>query len=90
MSWSDLLAWQGEPVPAPVQPLRDLVLGALAEAVLVRRVGAGYCGDCRPAALCEDHAEDLAVACQYEAAFMRVLGIGGDGAMLEILGGLTP
>lgn len=90
MSWPDLwTGWQGEPVPAPVQPLQVLVLAALAEAVLNRRDMPEHCADCPDGGLCEAHAERLAIACQMEAAYMRVRGIGGDGAMLEILGGLT-
>jgi hypothetical protein len=89
VNWSDLMAeWQGDPAAVPARPLRDLVLAALAEAVVTRRAGPVFCADCHPAALCADHREDLARARDYEAAYMRVMGIGSDGAMLEILGGL--
>lgn len=90
MSWSDLMsAWHAEPAPAPGRPLRELVLGALAEAVLTRRAGLAFCADCQPGALCPDHRDDLAAAREYEAAYMRVRRIGGDGALLELTGGLT-
>ena len=69
MSWTDPLApWQGEPVPAPVQPLRVLVLGALAMAALSCRDMPAHCADCPDGGLCDAHAERLAIACQYEAA----------------------
>ena len=91
MSWPDLwTGWQGEPRPIPVQPLRVLVLGALAMAALSCRDMPAHCADCPDGGLCDGHAKRLAIACQYEAAYMRVRGIGSDGAMLEILGGLTP
>lgn len=70
---------------------RHLVLGALAEAVLTRRGAAAFCTHCyaNPSGLCLNHAEDLDIANAYEAAYMRVLGAGSDGAMLTLLGGLT-
>lgn len=90
MSWSDLMHdWGGEGAPVPARPLRELVLGALAEAVVTRRAGPLFCADCRPGRFCADHAEDLARAREYEGAYMRVMRIGSDGAVLEILGGLT-
>ena len=90
MSWSDLdAAWEGEPVPVTTTPLRDLVLCALAEAIVTRRAGPVFCEDCRPGVLCADHREDLAVAREYEAAYMRIGRVGSDGAALELLGGLT-
>jgi hypothetical protein len=91
MSWSDV-TWDwpaGNPVPVPDHPLRVLVLAALAEGILTRRDRPGSCADCGPGALCADHANDLAVAGQMEACYMRVRGIGSDGAMLELTGGLA-
>jgi len=92
MSWSDM-TWDwsgGQPVPEPVSRLRELVLGALAEGVLTRRdrvSRAVFCADCGDEP-CADHRGDLTVASEMEAAYMRVRGIGSDGAMLELLGGL--
>jgi hypothetical protein len=75
-------------LPAP--PLRDIILGALAEAFLTRRAGMSFCADCGPGGrLCPDHAEDQAAAGVYEAAYMRVAGIGSDGGVLALTGGLT-
>ena len=86
MSFPDFLTpWAGAPATAP--PLQVLVLGALAEAFINRRNAIGFCADCTP--MCPDHAQDLADAAAYEAAYMRIRGIGSDGAMLTILGGLT-
>ena len=90
MSWSDAeAAWEGEPQPVTTTPLRDRVLCALAEAIITRRAGPVFCEDCKPAVLCADHREDLAVARDYEAAYMRIRRLGSDGATLELLGGLT-
>ena len=94
MSWSDFMAhWNAEPAAATTTPVRDLALGALAEAIVTRRVGLAFlaeeCADCTPGRLCADHREDLAAAREYEAAYMRVARIGSDGAFLEMTGGLT-
>jgi hypothetical protein len=96
MNWPDVTwDWSGG-TPAPCHELRVLVLAALAKNVLDLRDQVSrdvFCADCKPGRLCADHgdhAEDLAVARQMEAAYMRVRGIGSDGAMLELLGGLTP
>ena len=87
MSFSELLP-SGPGKPAALT-LRETVLGAIAEAVLARRYGHQDCADCRPGQDCADRAADLAIADAYEAAFMRILGIGSDGAMLTLTGGLT-
>src|SRR5262249_54569309 len=86
VSWTEL--WPSGPPAPPGLPLRDLILGALAEAFLTRRECAGRCADCTPRRLCADHAEDLEVAVAYEAAYMRVRGIGSDGAITALTGGL--
>jgi hypothetical protein len=55
-----------------------------------RSVGMSFCADCGPGGrLCPDHAEDQAAAGVYEAAYMRVAGIGSDGGVLALTGGLT-
>jgi hypothetical protein len=87
VSWSELFT-TGPGTP-PATGLRQAVLGALAEAFITRRAAMGFCGDCRPGRLCPDHAEDQAAAGLYEAAYMRIRGIGSDGAMLELTGGLA-
>ena len=78
--------------PSAALPLRDLILGALAEAVLLRRYSTGFCKDCERAAdgLCQEHRDDSALADDYEAAYMRVRGIGSDGAALALARGLVP
>lgn len=55
-------------------PLRELILGALAEAVITRRTEIGFCNDCTRAAdgLCPDHRGESAEADDYEAAYMQV------------------
>jgi hypothetical protein len=90
-SWSDLTRdWHGEPAPSLRCTLRELVLGAMAETILALRDGPGHCRDCRPGSQCADHRDDLTRATAYEGAYMRIRRVGSDGAMLEILGGLTP
>ena len=94
MSWSDVTWDWSSGNPVPRHELRVLVLAALAEGILSRRDQVSrdvFCADCKPGRLCADHAcheGELAVASEMEAAYMRVRGIGSDGAMLEILGGL--
>ena len=68
MSWDGLVT---------DRPLRDLVLGALAEAVLLRRSETGFCRDCgrAPDGLCPDHRDDSAAADDYEAAYARICGM---------------
>jgi hypothetical protein len=88
MSWSELLP-SGTGTP-PALPLRHLILAALAEAAITRREGEGFCGDCAPGRPCPDRRKDLSLATQYEAAYMRVRGIGSDGATLTLTGGLVP
>jgi hypothetical protein len=87
VSWSELLP--SGPCLPPAPPLRHLILGALAEAFVTRRNMIGYCADCDPGRPCPDHAQDLDDADAYEAAYMRIRGIGSDGAMLTLTGGLT-
>ena len=55
-------------------PLRELILAALAEAVMIRRTETGFCNDCRKAAdgLCPDHRDPSAEADDYEAAYIQV------------------
>lgn len=81
--------WQGESPPGPRPSLRELILGALAGTAIGLRECAGFCADCQPRRPCPDHAGDLALASAYEAAYMRLRGIGSDGAMLALTGGLT-
>ena len=70
MSWPDTMSpWTGDATP---DPLRLVILGALAEAFVTRRAAAGFCADCRDGALCPDHAEDEAAAIAYEDAFGQV------------------
>jgi len=80
------------PPQAALGPLRDIVLAALAEAFLTRRETVfrlTSCDGCRPGALCAGHAEDVAAARVYEAAYARIAGYGSDGALLAALGGLA-
>jgi hypothetical protein len=87
VSWPELLpSGPGKP---PALTLRETVLGGLAEAVLTRRHGHHDCNDCQPGQDCAGRTADLAIAAAYEAAFMRIRGIGSDGAMLTLTGGLT-
>jgi hypothetical protein len=91
--WPDWAEFRPPPPPAPARtPLRDIVLAALAEAFLTRRdtvFRLTSCTGCAPGRLCADHAEDLAAARVYEAAYARIAGYGSDGALLHALGGLT-
>jgi hypothetical protein len=84
MSLSELLP--SGPAPRPALPIRDLILGALAEAVITRRTEAGFCGDCRKAAdgLCGDHRDDSAVADGYEAVYKLVTVCSSDRALLVL------
>jgi hypothetical protein len=88
VSWAELLpSGPGKP---PALGLRERVLCALAEAYVTRRVAIGNCYDCTVLGrMCADHAEDAALADAYEADYMRIRGIGSDGAMLTLIGGLT-
>ncbi len=79
--------WAAGPVAA--LPLRELTLSALASAALALREGEGFCGDCAPGRPCPDRRKDLSLAGAYEAAYMRIRGIGSDGAMLTLTGGLA-
>jgi hypothetical protein len=88
VSWPELLP------SGPGKPdglgLRERVLCAIAEGIVTRRVAIGNCYDClRDGRMCADHAEDAALADAYEADYMRIRGIGSDGAMLTLIGGLT-
>lgn len=88
MSWTDSLTpWAAEPAPAP--PLQILVLAALSQVKDTLREAAGHCADCERGQACADHEGSLELAGQYEAAYMRIRGIGSDGAMLTLTGGLT-
>ena len=91
--WPDRTEFRPPPPPAPaLGPLRDIVLAALAEAFLTRRETVfrlTSCDGCRPGALCAGHAEDVAAARVYEAAYARIAGYGSDGALLAVLGGLA-
>ena len=91
--WPDWAEFRPPPPAAPPRtPLRDIVLAALAEAFLTRRdtvFRLTSCTGCAPGRLCADHAEDLAAARVYEAAYARIAGYGSDGALLHALGGLT-
>ena len=60
--------WAGAPAP---DPLRIVILGALAYTVLAYR-DHGTCADCQPGAECPDHAGDDAAAATYENAYMQV------------------
>ena len=86
MSWSEL-GTTGPGTPLGLS-IREIVLGVLADHVLTLREAAG-CADCKPGQVCDDHAEDAAFADAIEAAYMRLRGIGSDGAVLRLLGGLT-
>lgn len=77
------------PELAPALSLRDLVLAALAEAVLVRRTEPGYCGDCAPCGPCEDHREELALADDFERVYKRIRFTGSDGAALAVIHSLA-
>ena len=88
MSWPDFMTpWMAGPAPAP--PLQILVLAAIAQVKDALREGPGHCDDCEHAQLCADHQGNLELASQYEAAYMRIRGIGSDGAMLTLIGGLA-
>ena len=91
MSWPDFLTpWDAGPAPAP--PLQVLVLAALTETARTLRdqvSAAVFCAGCDGGRLCPDHKGNLELASQYEAAYMRIRGIGSDGAMLTLIGGLT-
>jgi hypothetical protein len=89
VSFSELLP-TGPGLP-PALGLRELTLSALASAILTLREGPGYCADCQPGRPCADHADhwkSLDLADRMEAAYMRIRGIGSDGAMLTLTGGL--
>jgi hypothetical protein len=58
--------------PAPADPLRVTILGALAYSALdLRERLAGHCADCS-AGLCPDHASADKLAGQIENAYMQV------------------
>lgn len=61
--------WAGQPAALP---LRELILSALAEAFITRQSAIGFCADCDPGQLCEDHRLDRDLARQYDAAYMQV------------------
>jgi hypothetical protein len=86
VSFSELLP-SGPGLP-PALGIRELTLSALASAALTLREGPGYCADCKPGRPCDDQRKSLDLASQYEAAYMRIRGIGSDGAMLTLTGGL--
>ena len=68
--WPDMMTpW----APAPPDPLRVTILGALAYAALdLRERINGDCGDCRDGELCPDHAAAGTLATQIENAYMQV------------------
>ncbi len=86
MSWPEF-GLPRPPASAPAAlPLRDLILGALAEAVVTRRAEAGFCGDCTraPDGLCPDHRDDSALAGDYEAAYKLITVCSSDRALLVL------
>jgi hypothetical protein len=61
----------------------DVLLAALDDAAAYRREGAeGYCADClrEDGGLCDDHADDLGSAGEYEGLAARLAATAGDGA----------
>jgi hypothetical protein len=67
--WPDMMTpW----APAPADPLRVTILGALAYAALdLRERIAGHCADCG-GGLCPDHASADTLATQIENAYLQV------------------
>ena len=69
------MSWPGRTVPwapAPADPLRVTILGALAYAALdLRERLAGHCADCGDS-LCPDHASADTLATQIENAYLQV------------------
>lgn len=64
-------------------PLRELILGALAGTAVNLRAQIGYCAGCEGGP-CPDHRDDLALAGEYDAAYMQVAAGGSEWATLAL------